>query len=203
MLPRPIPSDAGAREKLLYAAEECLLELGHAATSVKDIARVAGVNHGLVHHYFGSKEQLYVELLRYYDRVERAQLEQPLNEDQIVELINDEFFNDSRVMIEIHAMAHVMPELAKEMGDLLRHRLQILKDQYDANNVSAYLTLATFAGMALLADALKDLPLRDMVRQFLSWSRLAQGQCAPATAERKAAMRPPAAPKRIAARSRN
>lgn len=141
---------------------------------MKDIARAAGVNHGLVHHYFGSKEQLYVELLRSYDQVERRRLEQPLCAEEIVELTSEKFFNDSRIMIEIHAMAHVMPELAREMNELLQHRIRMLRELYGADSISAHLTIAAFAGMALLSDTLKELPLRDMVRQFLRWSQIAQ-----------------------------
>ena len=45
-------------EKLLRAAGELLSEVGPRAASVRAVARRAGVNHGLVHHYFGSKEAL-------------------------------------------------------------------------------------------------------------------------------------------------
>ena len=42
-------------EALLEAASELFAEYGPRATSVRQIAAAAGVNHGLVHHYFGSK----------------------------------------------------------------------------------------------------------------------------------------------------
>ena len=42
-------------EALLEAASELFAEYGPRATSVRRIAAAAGVNHGLVHHYFGSK----------------------------------------------------------------------------------------------------------------------------------------------------
>ncbi len=43
---------------LVQAAGEILAEVGPHAMSVRDVARRAGVNHGQVHHYFGSKEAL-------------------------------------------------------------------------------------------------------------------------------------------------
>lgn len=45
-------------EKLIGAASELLAEVGPRAASVRAIATRAGVNHGLVHHYFGSKDAL-------------------------------------------------------------------------------------------------------------------------------------------------
>jgi len=51
------------RKKLLEGAQKCLVQEGFRKTSVKAIARYAGVNHGLVHHYFGSKEELLAALV--------------------------------------------------------------------------------------------------------------------------------------------
>ncbi len=47
-----------ARDKLVAAAAELLGEVGPRATSVRMVADRAGVNHGLVHHYFSSKDGL-------------------------------------------------------------------------------------------------------------------------------------------------
>mgnify|MGYP003706638003 CR=1 FL=1 len=49
---------------LLDAAAICFAERGIAATSVREIATKAQVNHGLVHRHFGSKDGLLTELLK-------------------------------------------------------------------------------------------------------------------------------------------
>lgn len=46
------------RRKILLAAIRALTDHGYANTSIKDIARRAGVAQGLVHYYFKSKQQL-------------------------------------------------------------------------------------------------------------------------------------------------
>jgi AcrR family transcriptional regulator len=51
-------SREAAEQALIAAAAELLGEIGPRATSVRDIAARAGVNHGLVHHYFGGKDGL-------------------------------------------------------------------------------------------------------------------------------------------------
>lgn len=45
-------------DALIAAAAELLGEVGPRAVSVRTIAERAGVNHGLVHHYFGGKAEL-------------------------------------------------------------------------------------------------------------------------------------------------
>ena len=46
------------RAAILEATREALAEHGYARTTIRDIARRAGVTHGLVMRHFGSKEQL-------------------------------------------------------------------------------------------------------------------------------------------------
>lgn len=47
-----------AEDRLICAAAELLGEVGPRAMSVRMVAERAGVNHGLVHHYFGGKHGL-------------------------------------------------------------------------------------------------------------------------------------------------
>ncbi|MGA0862511.1 MAG: TetR family transcriptional regulator [Ilumatobacteraceae bacterium] len=47
-----------AEQRLVEAAAEMLAEVGPRAMSVRQVAERAGVNHGLVHHYFGGKDGL-------------------------------------------------------------------------------------------------------------------------------------------------
>ncbi|MFW2387249.1 MAG: TetR/AcrR family transcriptional regulator, partial [Polyangiales bacterium] len=66
---------AGTREAILAAAEELFAERGFAGTSVRDIVRVSGSSPPSLYHFFGSKENLLVELVtdrykRYCDGLE-------------------------------------------------------------------------------------------------------------------------------------
>jgi len=55
---RSTRSRVDSEQKLINAAAEMLGEVGPRAMSVRGIAERAGVNHGLVHHYFGGKDGL-------------------------------------------------------------------------------------------------------------------------------------------------
>ncbi|GGZ28850.1 TetR/AcrR family transcriptional regulator [Streptomyces nitrosporeus] len=48
-----------ARTRILRAAREEFAERGYDKTSVRGIARAAGVDAALVHHYFGTKEEVF------------------------------------------------------------------------------------------------------------------------------------------------
>ncbi len=59
-----------AEEALLDAAERLLVDVGYAGITTRKLAETAGVNHGLVHYYFGSNENLLVRALeRFTERL--------------------------------------------------------------------------------------------------------------------------------------
>ncbi|MGW2826839.1 TetR/AcrR family transcriptional regulator [Streptomyces sp. NPDC001443] len=55
----PRAESADTRERILGAAREEFSERGYEKTSVRGIAKAAGVDPALVHHYFGTKEQVF------------------------------------------------------------------------------------------------------------------------------------------------
>src|SRR5205807_9950039 len=68
-----------ARELIVRAAAESLLESGYAGTSVRAIASRAGVAIGNLQYYFPTKSELLVEAWRYLTAQSVEQLRQALN----------------------------------------------------------------------------------------------------------------------------
>ena len=67
---------SAAEEALLDAAERLLVDVGYAGITTRRLAEEAGVNHGLVHYYFGSIENLLVRVLeRFTERLIERQRE--------------------------------------------------------------------------------------------------------------------------------
>jgi AcrR family transcriptional regulator len=54
------PGNPDTREAILKASREAFAERGYDAASIRQIATGAGVDPALVHHYFGTKEQLFL-----------------------------------------------------------------------------------------------------------------------------------------------
>ena len=128
------------RKKLLEGAQKCLVQEGFRKTSVKAIARYAGVNHGLVHHYFGSKEELLAALVENVasgesrpDSVEANVVPPPAVDDVVMLSAGIEAFaknklvphltsDYNKLVIEMLIMSAEMPLVAVQMRLLLNRR---------------------------------------------------------------------------------
>ncbi len=79
----PVPDARRETEQaFLDAAERLLVEVGYAGITTRRVAEEAGANPGLVHYYFGTMEELFVQVLeRFTDRLiarQRAMYASPL-----------------------------------------------------------------------------------------------------------------------------
>ncbi len=57
------PGDSGAREAILREARQSFGSAGFSGTTIRGVARAAGVDPALVHHYFGTKDELFAASL--------------------------------------------------------------------------------------------------------------------------------------------
>jgi AcrR family transcriptional regulator len=89
------------RAALVDAATELFAEHGPAGVSVRQIATRAGVNHGLVHYYFGAKDDLLAAVL---DRCAAAAADAFARGDDVALLLDRE----SAVARHARILAHVV-----------------------------------------------------------------------------------------------
>ena len=71
------PGDSGAREAILAAAQRSFGASGFAGTTIRGVAREAGVDPALVHHYFGGRTEVYIALLQRIDALREDGLRAP------------------------------------------------------------------------------------------------------------------------------
>jgi len=57
------PGGPDTRGEIVRAARESFADKGFSATSIRAVARQAGVDAALVHHYFDSKDELFIEAM--------------------------------------------------------------------------------------------------------------------------------------------
>lgn len=99
------------RAAILEAAERLFVAHGFAAVSLSEIAKDSGVTKSLIHHYFGSKEELYRE-------VHRQALEEYFVRQ--IQLIRDDSRGDTgtlRDSVEMFFQFHQQnPKLSRLMG---------------------------------------------------------------------------------------
>ena len=164
------------KQKILDGAHKSLIKEGHRRSTIKVIANYAGVNHGLVHHYFGSKEELMVALIQHQSQqvlpvifrdhpewlVELQQGRRPkdlvkMNQKQLGELMRtgmDRFFSVyddfDKILSEFVAMSAEMPKVAGKLRGVLRKRRKLLGLIFDNNNPGfATLMMASLTGLLL------------------------------------------------------
>ena len=114
------------RERILATAARCFATRGLAATKVADLAAAAGMSQGLLYHYFSSKEDIYVEIIRRaFERMNHAahELERlPLSprgkvERVIAELLRSldrsDDFAWSSALISLASVSEAVPDEAK------------------------------------------------------------------------------------------
>jgi AcrR family transcriptional regulator len=58
------PGESGTQQAILDAARAAFTETGYDGATMRGIARAAGVDPALVHHYFGTKEDLFVAAMQ-------------------------------------------------------------------------------------------------------------------------------------------
>jgi AcrR family transcriptional regulator len=119
------PTRAEAREAFLDAAERLLVEVGWADVTTRRLANEAGLNHGLVHYYFGSMEEVLVEVLeRFTGRLVERQRAMYAGQEPFIEkwrtamryLEEDRASGYQKIWFELQAMAWNRPELRERVA---------------------------------------------------------------------------------------
>lgn len=72
--------------QIMEAAEELFAEKGFDGTSVRDVAKEAGVNLAMISYYFGSKEKLMESLFKYRGEFIKLQLESMIENKELSSL---------------------------------------------------------------------------------------------------------------------
>ena len=124
------------KEKILQGAKAYLLKYGQGGFTVRSIAKEAGVNPGLVHHYFGSKENLILDLVETESntvlRHIRDSIGPTLSEsdvDTIQASIIENFLTNTvamKLFIETIILADSSPVLKNRMRELAISRREIV-----------------------------------------------------------------------------
>jgi AcrR family transcriptional regulator len=117
------PARAETEDQFLDAAERLLVEVGHAGITTRRVAQEANANHGLVHYYFGSMENLLARVLeRFTERLIVRQRELYASDVPFIEKWRtamrylDQDREYQRVWYELQALAWGRPELRERVA---------------------------------------------------------------------------------------
>ena len=126
---------AETEDRFLDAAERLLAESGHAAITTRRLAEEAGANHGLVHYYFGSIENLLVRVLeRFTDRLIERQRRMYASDAPFIEKWRtamhylDADRDYQRIWYELQALAWSRPELRERVAHVTAEWRAVLRE---------------------------------------------------------------------------
>ncbi len=143
-------------QALLDAAERLLVEVGAAGITTRRVAEEARANHGLVHYYFGSVEQLLVRVLeRFTERLVERQRQLYAADAPFLEKWRtamaylDEDRPYQKVWFELQAVAWNRPEL--------QTRLARVHDEWRAVLTEAFAPVREDLALELPLEALVTL----------------------------------------------
>jgi AcrR family transcriptional regulator len=135
------PARAEAVEALLAAAESLLVEVGYAQVTVRRLAERAGVNHGLVHYYFGSMQDLLLRVLeRFTDRLVERQRAMYAADVPFIEkwrqamrfLDEDADSGYQKIWLELQAMAWNDPVVRERLQGVHRRWVDVVRPAFAA-----------------------------------------------------------------------
>lgn len=144
------------REQILQCAIRLFGERPYAAVSTVDIAREAGIARGLLNHYFGTKRDLYLEVVRRLVLPEQVDLVVPdgATLDERVDICVDWFLD----AVGEHGKTFVAVTGAEGVGD----DPEIEKIMFEADNVAAQRVLEAMG----LADSPHNDKQRAVIRAY-------------------------------------
>jgi AcrR family transcriptional regulator len=122
----PLGAGVSAREQIVRAAADSLLENGYAGTTVRAIASRAGVAIGNLQYYFPSKSELLVEAWRYLTASSVEELRTSLNQ-----------LTDPLVVLEL-GVESIWATL-RRLGDMQLAAFDLLVQAPRAERLRAYL----------------------------------------------------------------
>jgi AcrR family transcriptional regulator len=147
-------------EALLDAAEILLVKVGYAAITTRNVAEEAGVNHGLVHYYFGSMEELFLQTLeRYTARLTKRQREMYAAPLPFLEkwraamryLDEDLESGYQKVWFELQAMAWNRPPMRTRIARTHGSWLEVLRPAFAAGMDELGIDRRQFSAEAMVA----------------------------------------------------
>jgi AcrR family transcriptional regulator len=162
----PAPSRAEQRRRtearILAAASRLFVERGYERTTIREIARAAGVDGGLVMHYFGSKQELFQRVTHNAPVPELTGTADHVTE-QILARLADSITNEPVQSLALLRSMLTHPDAARAMQEgVARYQAQISRPiAADDAELRAALVGAVMLGVIVSRHLLKAEALSD------------------------------------------
>jgi AcrR family transcriptional regulator len=170
-------------QALLDAAERLLVDVGVAGITTRRVAEEAGANHGLVHYYFGSVEQLLVRVLeRFTERLIERQRQMYAADEPFVEkwrtamryLVSEDATYE-KIWLELQALAWNNADLRERLARVNMEWRAVLTEAFEQPHrelaleipLDALVSLVMTFNIGIMVERLGDIEAGH--RELLDW----------------------------------
>jgi len=180
---RKTTARSAAEDALLDAAERLLVHAGYAGITTRRLAEEAGINHGLVHYYFGSNENLMLRALeRFTERLIERQRELYASDLPFIEkwrtamrYLLSEDATYEKVWLELQALGWNHPELRERLAQVNAEWRAVLTDAFAEPHrelgiempLDALVSLVITFNVGIMVERLGDIETGH--RELLEW----------------------------------
>lgn len=178
---------SATEEAFLDAAERLLIEVGYTNISTRRLGKEAGANHGLVHYYFGSMDELYLRVLQRFTRrlVARQRAMYGENAPFIEKWRTAMAFLDRdlragypKIWLELNALAWNKPDMQEKLQEVnaqwravLTEAFRNAQEEYGLDEedfpVRAMVSLVMTFNLGMFVERLSD--ISEGHRELLAW----------------------------------
>jgi AcrR family transcriptional regulator len=159
------------------------VEVGYAGITTRRLAEEAGINHGLVHYYFGSNENLLLRALeRFTERLIERQRELYASEAPFIEkwrtamrYLLSEDVTYEKVWLELQALGWNHPELRERLAGVNAEWRAVLTEAFEEPHrelgiempLEALVSLVITFNVGIMVERLGDIETGH--RELLDW----------------------------------
>ena len=120
------------RDKVLAAAVHLFAEYGYHAATMRDIARIAGIQAASIYYHYASKQALLVEIMETYMRQLNANLEHILSKHNTVQqCLYEAISNHIRLHTTYKSEFFIIDTEIRALEGENRAKILALRDQYE------------------------------------------------------------------------
>src|SRR2546423_5504358 len=128
-----LPENRSVRDKILAAAIQLFAEYGYHAATMRDIARIAGIQAASIYYHYQSKQALLVAIMESHMRQLNANLERILSKPSTVQQsLYEAISNHIQLHTTYKSEFFIIDTEIRALEDENRREILALRDRYDA-----------------------------------------------------------------------
>jgi AcrR family transcriptional regulator len=127
-----LPENRSVRDKVLAAAVQMFAEYGYHAATMRDIARIAGIQAASIYYHYASKQALLVEVMETHMRQLNANLEHIVSkQDTVQQRLYEAISNHIRLHTTYKSEFFIIDTEIRALKGENRGEVLALRDQYE------------------------------------------------------------------------